>query len=209
MVDASDEGGTGGTAGAPHPVTGSASRLGLKVAALIAVAFAGIAAYDAYGPPRNLGQMEERIARQWPGIETMERGELADLMSSSTAARPLILDVRESEEFAVSRIAGAVRISPEVTREDLLRDIGDKISGRQIVLYCSVGVRSALVIRDLGADLAKAGAARVSNLRGGVFGWHNDGRPLVDASGPTDRVHGFGPGWSHLVRRQASVRPHP
>ena len=184
-------------------------RTTARLVVLAGVAIAGIAAYETYGPPRDLGQMEARVARWWPEIGSIERAELARLLSAQESGSPVVLDVREAEEFAVSHIPGAVRISPEVTRDELLRDIGDRMRGRHVVLYCSVGARSALVIRDLGADMTAAGASRVSNLRGGIFGWHNDGRPLVDAGGSTEAIHGFAPRWSRLIVRQSLVGASP
>jgi Rhodanese-like domain len=74
------------------------------------------------------------------------------------------------------------------------------------VFYCSVGMRSSSLAAEVQEALVKAGASGVFNLRGGMFGWHNARRPLVDAAGATDFVHPFNDKWGKLVARQEQVR---
>jgi hypothetical protein len=40
------------------------------------------------------------------------------------------------------------------------------------------------------------------NLRGGIFRWYNEGKPVVDASGMTDDIHKFDPIWGMMVERR-------
>jgi len=35
-----------------------------------------------------------------------------------------------------------------------------------------------------------------------LFGWHNEGRPVVNAGGTTDNVHPYNKEWGQLVTRQ-------
>jgi len=64
-----------------------------------------------------------------------------------------------------------------------------------IVVYCSVGVRSARLARALSAT----GAKQVFNLRGGIFEWANRGLPLVGPAGPARSVHGYDAEWAVLL----------
>ena len=63
------------------------------------------------------------------------------------------------------------------------------------MVYCSVGARSGA----LGRRLAARGLD-VRNLRGGVFRWAADGRPLATADGaPTTTVHPYDRLWSRYL----------
>ncbi|MCH9808122.1 MAG: rhodanese-like domain-containing protein [Alphaproteobacteria bacterium] len=114
---------------------------------------------------------------------------------------PILLDVREADEFAVSHIKGAIRIAPGASREEVLDAAGD-VDGRSIVVYCSVGARSSTLARKVQQSLKTNGAVSVHNLTGGIFRWHNDGRALVNRSGVTDFVHRFDTYWGQLLERQ-------
>jgi rhodanese-related sulfurtransferase len=182
----------------------------------VAAAFLGAGAglvYKTWGPPRTLEQMEARVASRWPKVAKLSRAGLAGHIAPTTAfanatiaANVVLFDVREANEHAVSHIPGSIRIDPEISREGFLATHGPSLQGKMAVFYCAVGVRSALVIRDLEPDIRASGAAHVYNLDGGIFGWHNDQRPLVDARGTTEQVHGFARRWSRLIVRQSLVQ---
>ena len=53
------------------------------------------------------------------------------------------------------------------------------------------------------------GAASVSNLENGIFGWHNENRELVDAKGATDAVHPYDAIWKRYVQRKDKARYTP
>lgn len=106
---------------------------------------------------------------------------------------PVLFDVRTAEEYAISHVPGARHLPPDADPATALADVP---RDRSIVVYCSVGWRSA----DMARRMADAGFARVTNMRGSIFRWVSEGRPLVDGAGaPTARVHAFGPPWSWLV----------
>jgi adenylyltransferase/sulfurtransferase len=85
---------------------------------------------------------------------------------------PLILDVREPNEYQINRIAGSTLIPlGELPRryQELPRD-------REIVTQCKVGARSAKAV-----DFLKSvGFGNVKNLRGGILEWID----TVDPSQP-------------------------
>jgi len=121
----------------------------------------------------------------------------------------LLLDVRESQEFAVSRIAGAERVDPGIWRKSFMTRFGDHVLGKMVVFYCSVGVRSSRLAANVQAALMEQGAKHVFNLDGGVFAWHNENRALENAKGATDYVHPFDAHWGKLVRRQELLKSVP
>ena len=120
----------------------------------------------------------------------------------------LLLDIREPEEYAVSRIPGAVRVDPSANAKSALIQIGD-VRGKEIIVYCSVGRRSSNFAAREQATLLEMGAASVSNLENGIFGWHNENRELVDAKGTTDAVHPYDAIWKRYVQRKDKARYTP
>jgi len=111
---------------------------------------------------------------------------------------PLLVDVRPQQEYAVSHIPGAVHVPAWA---GFLEHFTVVPKHRDIVLYCSVGWRSSAAAREL----RRAGFDKVINLEGSIFAWANQGRPLVDAGGPTEVVHPFNEKWGRLLqaRRRA------
>lgn len=94
-----------------------------------------------------------------PGIDAEE---LASLLTG--ARPPVLVDVREPHEWAISDIEGAVHVP---LAELLASGPGDLPEGVPVVVYCRVGQRSATAV---GALLA-AGYRDVVNLRGGINAW--------------------------------------
>ncbi len=94
-----------------------------------------------------------------------------DLGSES---RPVVLDVREPEEFVgdLGHIAGALLVPL-----DLLQLRLPKLAGyvdRPIVVVCRAGARSA----SAAAMLVSAGFRQVANLAGGMLAWSDAGLPV-------------------------------
>lgn len=141
-----------------------------------------------------------------PRFETMLddllEGSVAQITTERLAAQlntdsqqPTVLDARSEKEYAVSHLSGARRIG--------FRDFSlDRLAGLDkstpIVVYCSVGKRSEMI----GEKLLAAGFSSVHNLRGGIFQWANDGRPLIDANGITKTVHSYNRKWGQWLEAQ-------
>lgn len=112
-----------------------------------------------------------------------------------SGAAPVLLDVRATEEFAVSHLAGALPVNPAdgARFADSLR--GRIAPGQPIVVYCSVGVRSAKLARRLRA----AGFTDVRNLYGGLFLWYNQGRAVVRAGREVRAIHPYDFLWGQFI----------
>ena len=82
-----------------------------------------------------------------------------------------LVDVREPHEWEIARIEGA-RLAPLSSFADALRTLD---SGRDVVVYCKSGVRSAKAVKHLQA----AGFRRVWNLAGGILRWSEEVDPTV------------------------------
>ena len=82
-----------------------------------------------------------------------------------------LLDVREQGEWDLTHLDGS-RLIPLGT---LPESIGTLDSGREIVVLCRSGTRSATAVRQLQA----AGFRKVKNLAGGLLRWSDDVDPRV------------------------------
>jgi rhodanese-related sulfurtransferase len=99
---------------------------------------------------------------------------------SVTAGRPLIVDVREPDEFASERVEGAVLvpISQFVARH------GDLPQDRPLLMLCRSGSRSGSATMYL----LQNGWADVRNISGGIVAWRQSGLPV--RTGPPDPGEG-------------------
>ncbi|MFT5258541.1 MAG: rhodanese-related sulfurtransferase [Saprospiraceae bacterium] len=127
----------------------------------------------------------------------------------SSVSKTVLIDVREPNEFAVSHIEGAVRVSPDISPDKFLTRFGDDAEDKTYIFYCSVGRRSSELINLVQAGLYSEGAASISNLEGGVFKWHNDKKALINQGGETELVHPYNFWWKRLLNRpkETSYKP--
>jgi rhodanese-related sulfurtransferase len=157
--------------------------------------------------PFTLDAVRAQVKQDYAQVPQLSTQALAAQVKQG--ADILLLDVRESKEFAVSRIKGAQRVDPGIWRWKFMNRFGKHVRGKTVVFYCSVGVRSSRLAENVMAALKEKGAKAVYNLDGGVFAWHNEARSLVNAKGATDYVHPFDSNWGKLVERQALVKSMP
>jgi rhodanese-related sulfurtransferase len=85
-------------------------------------------------------------------------------------ARPVLLDVREMNEFVEFRAPGALLI-PTSTFTGRLDELPDD---RPLLVICRTGVRSAAVT----GFLARSGRDDVANVAGGMEAWEQAGLPI-------------------------------
>ena len=156
-----------------------------------------------------LAKVEADVDRDYRTVRQMSAAQLAKLQAMG--APIMIFDVREKPEYDVSRIPGAVRVDPGVWSSTFLQANADRVKGKTVVFYCSVGVRSSKLAGRVQKALAAKGGKGGYNLRGGVFRWHNQSRTLEDARGKTPLVHPYDRYWGKLVNRQdyISYKPMP
>ena len=97
---------------------------------------------------------------------------LAEIQNDPTI---ILLDSREKKEYEVSHIKGALYAGYE---DFDLQEVSKNIKSKdaQIIVYCSLGVRS----EDIAETLQKAGYTNIKNLYGGIFNWKNNNLPIVN-----------------------------
>ena len=156
------------------------------------------------GGEAALSRVEETVREAFPDVVHLTPAE-AERRLGQSAGDVVIFDVREADEWAVSHLAGAERVSPRSWRRDFPAAHGQRVAGKTVLFYCSVGVRSSKLAGRVQDALKAAGATAVYNLSGGAFRWHNEGRAMVDRSGMTPAVHPYDRFWGrYLARREAA-----
>jgi len=115
---------------------------------------------------------------------------VAELSSAKDSVT--ILDTRDSKEYSVSRIPGAIHVGFDAFEIDKISHLP---KDTPVVVYCSVGYRS----EKIGEKLTDAGFEEVSNLYGGIFEWVNQNQTVVDDDGPTQRIHPYSILWSTWI----------
>lgn len=124
---------------------------------------------------------------------------LLDPLDADTA-KIVLFDVREQDEFAVSHLPGAIRLAPNVSVEQFIQDYGARLDGVTPIFYCSVGRRSNALAEAVAAHSSQYQNPIVpTNLRGGIFRWHNEDKPPVNLKGATDQVHPYNWYWRLLL----------
>ena len=145
--------------------------------------------------PRSLAFniIKRLTTRKFPTVQWINTAEFARWLEDPTKPQPVILDARTEAEYAVSHLKEAQRIDPEHPEQALLPS-----KDTPIVVYCSVGYRSARIAQQLG----QAGFSRVSNLEGSLFKWANEERPVFKNEHPTLLVHPYDHLWGKLLQPQ-------
>ncbi len=185
---------------------------GLQPIALVVITLAVIACNrgpsvrEGESPVDALTRIETDIAARYSDVAQLDRDALSRLIENGTG--PILVDVREPSEHRVSHIRGAIRVEPGAGASEILAKVGDA-DGRAVVFYCSVGERSSAMAQAAATRLSAAGATTVYNLQGGIFGWSNDQRPLVDELGATSSVHPFNDRWGQLLSNRSAIRRQP
>jgi rhodanese-related sulfurtransferase len=119
-------------------------------------------------PPPNL-----------PSVDVAE----ADRRLREDPARPVLLDVREPNEFVAVRAPGAMLL-PTSAFADRVAELPED---RPLLVICRTGVRSAAVT----GYLTRTGRHDVFNVTGGMDAWEGAGLPV--RRGPVEPGEGDAP----------------
>jgi len=109
----------------------------------------------------------------------------------------VLLDAREPKEYKISHLKDAVCVGyDEFQLESIEKQYPNK--DEEIVVYCSLGIRSETVAEKLKA----AGYTNVKNLYGGIFEWKNNNFAVYDSKEKeTENIHTFNKEWSKWLEK--------
>lgn len=165
-------------------------------------------AVTACGDEIDMESIKKKTKKQFPDLIHVEPEKVQTWLNEKE--KVILLDVREKAEFQVSHLQGAKNVSPDAGADGVLKSLlADKPADVKVVLYCSVGVRSA----NMAKRLADAGVKEIYNMNGSIFQWANEGRPVFqgekDNEKKVDKVHPYNRKWGKLLKpeRRADVKP--
>jgi molybdopterin/thiamine biosynthesis adenylyltransferase/rhodanese-related sulfurtransferase len=133
--------------------------------------------YHARGPGpleerfRLMSSYRELLARVKGEIEEIDAREAADALAG--ASPPVLIDVRELDEFEQGTIKGSLHIPRGNLESRIEGTVRDRTT--PIILSCQSGARSAFAAKAL----QELGYEQVSSLKGGFSGWKQAGYPWV------------------------------
>ncbi|MFM2398591.1 MAG: putative adenylyltransferase/sulfurtransferase MoeZ [Pseudomonadota bacterium] len=143
-------------------------------------------------------------APTWPDIKRLIQARFAGVahidktrLHTWPAQTPvLLLDVRAAHEFALSHVHTAVHTPTLTQAHNAVQHFRATAPQGAVVLYCSVGYRSA----HMAQALRRQGVTAVYNLEGGIFEWANANLPVVQGRQRAQFVHPFDKHWGGLLR---------
>ncbi len=148
-----------------------------------------------------LWTVEKAIALRYPSVPQLGSDSLAARLATADSSSLLLFDTRPVEEYAISRLRGAIRVDPDMGAEEFVATYGDTLQNKSLVFYCSVGYRSSTFIQRIRQAANSTGYSSIANLRGGLFRWYNENRPL-HAETQVDTVHPYNKRWGKLLKKK-------
>ncbi|MGF1655520.1 MAG: rhodanese-like domain-containing protein [Verrucomicrobiales bacterium] len=139
-------------------------------------------------PVAALEDSNKSVRERYSDVIFLTTTELANKLEQAVPL--LLIDVRAPKEFRVSHLPGAHN-APKPSKH-----FADTPRDTLIVVYCSIGVRSARAAQQLQA----LGFSNVYNLEGSIFQWANEDRPVVGSEGPASGVHPFNRYWGRFLK---------
>ena len=124
-------------------------------------------------PPATLLEVtgyRDLLAQVKGEIDEIDARETRSLLDSP--APPLLLDVRERDEWEEGHLPAALHIPRGSLESRVESRVPER--DREIVVYCSAGARSAFAAKTL----EELGYARVRSLAGGFTDWKRNGFPV-------------------------------
>lgn len=135
------------------------------------------------------------IKLEFPTIGHITTKQLAQCMEKTVKPQPLVFDTRTQAEFEVSHLKAAQHIDPSAPDFQALSVMPKDTT---IVVYCSVGYRSAKIAQQL----QQMGFSNVLNLSGGIFQWANEELPIYKDGHLTLTVHPYNAQWGKLLKTE-------
>ncbi len=142
-----------------------------------------------------LFDIKKKILDEYPTVQHVSIEQLRETLSDTSKQLPLLLDVREPDEYSVSQIHGA-KLTPKI--EQVMAVLDKQEKNRITILYCSVGYRSASLVDQL----QQRGYTHIYNLEGSIFEWANKGYPVYQGDKPVSVVHPYNYWWGRLLNKK-------
>lgn len=107
-----------------------------------------------------------KIVKQPIGQENLAN--VSQFKSIAEQNNTILIDVRTSEEFSQSQIAGAINI--DFYSDDFVEQISNLDKNKSYAIYCRSGNRSEAATKLF----LEHGFKKVTNLQGGIMAWESE-----------------------------------
>jgi rhodanese-related sulfurtransferase len=168
---------------------------------LIASCFSAASAIA--GGAEELAEFHQTIKEKFESVKHIDANALDHIKDEA-----ILFDVREADEFEVSHLEGAIRVTPDISDKGFMQQFANMTKGKAVVFYCSVGYRSSQLAESVQENLQASGSQAIYNLEGGIFNWHNERRKLINKNGSSDDIHPYDQYWGRLLERPDKIRYH-
>ena len=105
---------------------------------------------------------------------------------NSLKEKPVLIDVREAKERAVSILPGAISLEEFKKNKSIYKD-------KMVVAYCTIGYRSSEYVENL-----KEEGFNAFNLSESILGWAHRGLDFEHQGQKTKRAHVYSEAWNFL-----------
>jgi sodium/bile acid cotransporter 7 len=139
----------------------------------------------------RIDELYEGYKREFPDVPEVTVETLVKQLAGPEP--PVVVDVRDDEERAVSMIPGALS-------QEEFEERHEQLAGREVVTYCTIGYRSGLYTQKLVDEGWDA-----HNLRGSIVSWTHVGGELDQGGSRTRRVHVYGRKWNLVAQGYEAV----
>jgi len=140
-------------------------------------------------------EVNAAVRTRYKSVEYLSTSALAAWTQSDSVPKPILLDVRELDEYNVSHLQSAVVATELPTALAALSAVE---KDHPIVVYCSVGHRSGALAEQLQGE----GYTNVHNLEGSIFMWANEERAVFAGGTRVYYVHPYDQEWGVLLDRR-------
>lgn len=119
------------------------------------------------------------------GVQELMPWDLQELLDEAESESPLLLDIREPDEFAAMHIPGSLNVPRGILEAACDYDFEETepelvtARDREVIVICRSGNRSVLAAETL----QLLGYSRVRSLNTGVRGWNDYEQPMQNGSG--------------------------
>ena len=107
------------------------------------------------------------------GVAAVDVQQAHDLIEAGEA---VLIDVRESDEFAAARVEGAI-LAPLSQMPQAWLEL-DLPADKTVIVMCRVGGRSGRVCEAFGPE--RPDGQTVVNMDGGILAWRAAGLPVIE-----------------------------
>lgn len=132
------------------------------------------------------------IRLRFPDVQHITTRDLVTIFNQDQPL--LLLDARTASEYEVSHLKGS-HLVPEPLEQ--LKQWAGVTDSTAIVVYCSIGYRSAIITKRL----KQLGYLQVFNWNGSLFEWVMKGYPVDQDNQTVQQIHPYNTIWKYWLKR--------